>query len=227
VDMYKEASEKKMQHVYEHPRPMVTVDAVVFGIDADMLRVLLIQRKHEPYTGKWALPGGFVEMDETLDAAVMRELAEETGLTNVRLEQFHTFGAPDRDPRGRTISVAFVALIDLKRRAVKAADDAEAVEWYTVDDLPELAFDHRDIILRARDTMKTHMRYSGVGAQALEQPFTLSDLRRLHEAILGTELNPGAFQREILGLAVLDPAEVDGPGGVRLYRFNPARVAPL
>lgn len=225
--MYKEVSETKNQHVYDHPRPMVTVDAVVFGVDNDMLRVLLIQRKRDPYLGRWALPGGFVEMNETLDAAVVRELAEETGVTDLRLQQFHTFGEPNRDPRGRTITVAHVALIDLKRHAIQPADDAEAVEWFSIDDLPELAFDHRDIIERARDVMKNHMLYSGVGAQALEQPFTLSDLQRLHEAILGRELNPGTFQREVLGLAILDPVEKDGPGGVRLYRFNPARVAPL
>lgn len=134
------------QYVYAYPRPMVTVDAVVFTIRDGKRHVLLIERKHEPFAGSWALPGGFVEMDETLDAAVARELEEETGLKGVALEQFHTFGDPGRDPRGRSISVAYAGEVDWRRAALRAADDAASVRWFPLGALPPLAFDHRAII---------------------------------------------------------------------------------
>ncbi len=132
--------------VYAYPRPMLTVDAVVFTQKEGRRHVLLIERKHEPYAGQWALPGGFVEMEETLSHAAARELEEETGLSNVPLSQFHTFGDPGRDPRGRSITVAYLGEADWRACAPKAADDAAAVQWFPLDALPPLAFDHQDIV---------------------------------------------------------------------------------
>lgn len=150
----------KRKYIYSHPRPMVTVDLVVLVAERSGRRVLLIRRRHRPFEGRWALPGGFVEMNESLDEAARRELAEETGLvlpnpaargrrerTRVRMEQLHTFGRPDRDPRGRTITVAYLILIPKGRiPATTAGDDAAETAWFSCRRLPRLAFDHDEII---------------------------------------------------------------------------------
>ena len=136
-----------MPYSYKYPRPALTVDALVFSSEG---KVLLIQRKNPPFQGLWALPGGFVDMDETPEQAVVRELKEETGLTGISFKQFHTYGALDRDPRHRTISIVFVGKI-IKSIDYKplGSDDATAAEWFNLDQLPELAFDHHQIILDA------------------------------------------------------------------------------
>jgi 8-oxo-dGTP diphosphatase len=138
---------KKRKYTYEYPRPMVTVDVAVFACVEGQAKLLLVQRKHEPYRGSWALPGGFVEIDEDLPEAAARELAEETGLKDVSLEQLRTFGKPGRDPRGRTITVVYfgIAPQDQQQR-VKAADDAADVRWFDIDHLPSMAFDHDEIV---------------------------------------------------------------------------------
>lgn len=130
---------------YPYPRPMVTVDAVVFAVDGRLARVLLIQRGKAPFAGSWALPGGYVEEAEGIEAAAARELAEETGLTGLTLHQFHTYGAPGRDPRGRTLSVAHVATV-ASAPVVSGGSDARAARWFELDGLPPLAFDHGVII---------------------------------------------------------------------------------
>ena len=132
---------------YEYPRPMLTVDVVAVTKQAEQLYILLIQRNQEPYQGSWALPGGFVEMDESLETAAARELAEETGLEGVALEQLHAFGDPKRDPRGRVISVAYYAFIPAgKSLSLQGGSDAKQAHWFPITELPELAFDHRKII---------------------------------------------------------------------------------
>ncbi|HNR31844.1 MAG TPA: NUDIX hydrolase [Candidatus Hydrogenedentes bacterium] len=136
----------RSQFVYPYPRPMVTVDAVVFTVRDGRREVLLIERKHAPFAGSWAFPGGFVEMDETLDAAAARELDEETGLTGIPLRQFHAFGDPGRDPRGRSIAVAYVGEADWRKVSPQAADDARAARWFPADAPPPLAFDHARIL---------------------------------------------------------------------------------
>lgn len=136
-------------YCYPYPRPMVTVDAVVFSHVNGMRQVLLIERKHDPWAGCWALPGGFLEMGESLEGAVARELAEETGLYGVKLVQFHTFGAVDRDPRGRVITVAYTGVVAHPPEGLRAADDAAAVRWWPVDLLPVLAADHEAIVRQA------------------------------------------------------------------------------
>lgn len=136
-------------YTYDYPRPMVTVDATVFSEEAGVWRVLLVRRGREPFAGCWALPGGFVEMDEALRAAALRELAEETGVTGVPLAQFHTYGDPGRDPRGRSISVVYAGLAEAGGSAPRGGDDAADARWFPVDALPVLAFDHGVIVRHA------------------------------------------------------------------------------
>jgi 8-oxo-dGTP diphosphatase len=135
----------KLRYCYEYPRPSLTVDIVVLSKDADP-DVLLVRRKHEPFAGCWALPGGFVDMEETLEAAARREPAEETEVQAEELVQVHTFGDPGRDPRGRTISVVYLTILDRTRIKPRAADDAAEVGWHPLGRLPELAFDHAQIL---------------------------------------------------------------------------------
>jgi 8-oxo-dGTP diphosphatase len=147
-----------MAFTYDHPRPSVTVDTVIFWQQPRQTKVLLIKRSSDPYKDKWAFPGGFIEMDETLEASALRELEEETGLTNIKLEQLGAYGDPDRDPRGRVISVAFMGVISGSEPKAKAASDAAEAEWMDVEELPALAFDHDKIMkaalgrLRSRNT---------------------------------------------------------------------------
>jgi 8-oxo-dGTP diphosphatase len=144
---------RKKAFCYEYPRPAVTVDTIIVTRDARPL-VLLIRRKHAPFAGMWAIPGGFVDMDESLEDAARRELLEETGVRVARLEQLHAFGDPARDPRGRTISVAYLARVSAAREKPRAADDAKEAAWHPLDQLPELAFDHRMILRMARQRLR-------------------------------------------------------------------------
>lgn len=148
-------------YVYKWPRPMVTADAAVFAFFDGKPRLLLIQRKRDPYQGRWALPGGFVEIDEDLPAAVARELAEETGLQGVALEQLRAFGRPGRDPRGRTITVAYFGIAETGWDRVQAADDAEHVRWCDIENLPPMAFDHDEIVGYAIERLKQTPAYWG------------------------------------------------------------------
>ncbi len=135
-----------MPYSYDHPRPALTVDAIVFRRINESFEVLLIHRKYDPFQGMWALPGGFVDMDETCEQAIERELEEETSLRLKGLKQLHTFSALDRDPRGRTVSVIFYGIVDAACSDVSGGDDAEQAKWFQVNKLPELAFDHLEAI---------------------------------------------------------------------------------
>ena len=146
------SSRSKNKYCYEYPRPAVTVDIVIVT-HAVKPKVLLIRRKHEPFAGMWAIPGGFVDMDEPLEAAARRELREETGVEAEHLEQLHTFGDPGRDPRGRTISVVYLAEVDGKKVNPQAADDAAEVGWHDLSNLPPLAFDHDKILACAQQQL--------------------------------------------------------------------------
>ncbi len=213
-----------MPHTYEHPHPAVTVDGVVFGYDDADLKVLLIQRDLAPYRGKWALPGGFVDIDEDLEAAVRRELEEETGLTELYLEQLYTFGAPKRDPRERVISVAYYALVKLVDHAVRAASDARNVAWFPVADLPALAFDHEEILETALTRLKGKIRYEPIGFELLPDKFPLSELQRLYETILEQPLDKRNFRKKLLGMGLLaDTGAIQqdvAHRAARLYRFD-------
>jgi 8-oxo-dGTP diphosphatase len=146
---------KKGKYIYDWPRPMVTVDAVVFTFSGDKVKVLLINRRDEPFKGKWAVPGGFVDMDEELENAIARELAEETGLTGVQFEQMRTFGTVGRDPRGRVITIAFMGIATKGQDKIKAGDDAAKAQWFDIEKLPEdLAFDHSEMISLAIEELK-------------------------------------------------------------------------
>src|SRR5881296_3787984 len=188
-----------MPYTYKYPRPALTVDCVVFGFDEGELKILLIARGLEPFKGRWALPGGFVRVDETLDAAARRELQEEAGLTNVFLAQLYTFGAVDRDPRERVVSVAYYALVKLSEHEAKAATDAANARWFPVSKVPRLAFDHGEILSMALARLKGKVRYQPIGFELLPPKFTLSQLQHLYEAILETPLDKRNFRKKIIG----------------------------
>src|SRR3954452_18142351 len=156
-----------MSYTYQYPRAALTVDCVFFGFYEGELRVLLIQRALEPFKGKWALPGGFVRLDETLEDAARRELAEEAGLNDVFLEQLYTFGTVDRDPRERVVSVAYYALVKLAAHATKAATDAADAQWFPISKVPKLAFDHAEILATAFARLKGKVRYEPIGFELL------------------------------------------------------------
>lgn len=211
-------------YTYEYPRPMVTVDTVIFTIQENDLKVLLVKRGVEPFKGSWAIPGGFVNMDESLEDAARRELYEETNVQDVYLEQLYTFGAPDRDPRGRVISVAYFALISAAHRELAARTDSAEVAWFSVYHLPALAFDHADIIEYALQRLRFKLDYTSVGFQLLPKKFTLTELQRIYEIILHKQLDKRNFRKKILGLGILEPLEetkMEGPHRpAKLYSFH-------
>jgi 8-oxo-dGTP diphosphatase len=202
----------------------VTVDCVVLGLDEDDLKILLIQRQLEPFQHRWALPGGFVRIDESLDDAARRELAEETGISRMYLEQLYTFGAVDRDPRGRVVTVAYYALTNLSEHAISAASDAENVAWFPIHDVPTLAFDHQVILDTALERLRGKVRYAPVGFELLPRRFTLTQLQRLYERILERDLDKRNFRKKILSMGLLvetDEIEQDvAHRAARLYRFD-------
>ena len=214
-----------MAYTYDYPRPALTVDCVVFGFEADAaLRVLLIQRKLPPYEGHWALPGGFVRVDESVDAAAVRELQEETGIAEVFLEQLYTFGAVERDPRGRIVSVAYYALINLQEHPVQAATDASDAQWFELSALPELGFDHQEILNRAIARLRAKIRYEPIGFELLPKRFTLSQLQRLYEQVLGRSLDKRNFRKRLLKMSLLiDTGEKEkgvSHRAAQLYQFD-------
>lgn len=209
---------------YDYPRPMVTVDTVIFTILEDDLKVLLVKRGVEPFKGMWAIPGGFVNPEESLEDAARRELYEETNVKDLYLEQLYTFGAPDRDPRGRVISVAYFALISAEKRELVARTDSSDVSWFSVYDLPPVAFDHADIIEYALRRLRYKLDYTSVGFQLLPMKFTLTELQRIYEIILQKQLDKRNFRKKILSLGILEPLEetkMEGPHRpAKLYAFH-------
>jgi 8-oxo-dGTP diphosphatase len=211
-------------YTYRYPRAGLAVDCVVFGFDESELKVLLIQRGLDPFKGRWAFPGGFVEIDETLDQAARRELEEETGLKNVFLEQLYTFSALGRDPRDRVVSVAHYALVKLSEHQAKAATDAADAEWFPVSRTPPLAFDHREILAAALTRLKGKVRYQPIGFELLPEKFTLSQLQHLYQAVLGTSLDKRNFRKKVLGFGLLVPLKETLMAGrhrpAQLFRFD-------
>jgi len=220
-----------MPFTYEYPRAALTVDCVVFGFDEGELKVLLIRRDLAPFKGKWALPGGFVNLDETLEQAALRELREETGVNDVYLEQLYTFGDVHRDPRERIVSVAYYALVALGRHTLQASTDAADAAWFCVSELPSLAFDHHKIVATAIQRLKGKVRYQPIGFELLPERFTLSQLQHLYEAILERPLDKRNFRKKILGMDLLvetDEIEQDvAHRAARLYRFDEAKYRRL
>jgi 8-oxo-dGTP diphosphatase len=188
----------------QYETPLVTVDIVVFTIQQHHLRVLLIQRKQPPYDHMWAIPGGFIREGETLQEAAGRRLWEETNVSNIYLEQLHAFGRPDRDPRARVITVAYSALVSEDRLRPEARANAEDVRWFDVTQLPELAFDHGDIVQTALQRLKDRLENSPIAFQLLPPKFTLTELQRVYELILGRMLDKRNFRKKILGTNLLE-----------------------
>jgi 8-oxo-dGTP diphosphatase len=220
-----------MTYCYDHPRPALTVDCVVFGFDEGDLKIMLIQRDAGPFEGKWALPGGFVQVDETPERAALRELEEETGVANVFLEQLYTFGDLNRDPRERVVSIAYYALVKLGNYRLKAATDARQAAWFCVADAPSLAFDHNRILDTALKRLQGKVRYEPIGFELLPKKFTLSHLQHLYEAILEREFDKRNFRKKILGmdlLVELEEIEQDvAHRAARLYSFNEKKYQQL
>lgn len=183
--------------------PKVTVDIVIFTVRSGKLYTLLVRRKNQPYRNSWALPGGFWEKNETLDAAAMRELSEETGVRRLLYsEQLYTFGDPGRDPRGDVVTVAYFALTSAPQ-AVAAGSDAKAVQWWPTDGLPKLAFDHKKIIDRAMRRLRAKIEYTNVAWSLLPAKFTLTDLQRVYELIWGKAADKRNFRKKMLSLGLL------------------------
>jgi len=220
-----------MPRTYQYPRPALTVDCVVFGFDRGELKILLIRRQLQPFKGCWALPGGFVRVDETLDKAARRELHEEAGLDNVFLEQLYTFGAIKRDPRERVVSVAYYALVKLAGVEARAATDATDARWFPVSRVPKLAFDHSEIVATGLARLRGKLRYQPIGFELLSARFTLSQLQHLYEAVLGVALDKRNFRKKLLGFDLLVPLKETRMEGAhrpaQLYRFDVNRYERL
>lgn len=217
----------KRRYTYDYPKADNTVDAVVFGIDKERpeLRVLLVRRGGAPFEKMYALPGGFIRMSETLEAAVRRELKEETGCTPSYLEQLYTFGAPRRDPRSRVISVAYLALVRMDDHMVSAASDALAVAWLKVAELPKLAFDHDQIIDTALRRLQSKVRYTPVGFDLLPKEFLLSEVHRLYEIVTARKLDLSNFRKRMLATGVIlatGSSRATGGKQAALYRVDQA-----
>ena len=169
-----------MAYTYKYARPALTVDCVVFGLDEEDLKILLIQRGLEPFKDRWALPGGFVTVGEDIENAARRELKEETGLDNIYLEQLYTFGKPDRDPQEHVVTVAYYALVNLLDHKVKASTDANDAAWFCIDDIPALAFDHEIILQTAHERLRGKIRYQPIGFELLPEKFPLRMLQDMY-----------------------------------------------
>jgi 8-oxo-dGTP diphosphatase len=212
-------------------RPAVTADVVIFSLRAADLKVLLVRRAVPPFKGRWAIPGGFVNPGESVDQAAQRELEEESGVRDVYLEQLYTFGAPRRDPRGRVITVAYIALV-ADDVAPRAGDDASEAAWHSVYDLPDLAFDHAEIVKYALRRLRYKLEYTSVGFELLPNEFTLTELQTAYEIVLGEKLDKRNFRRRILEASVLSGTSKHRQEGgqgrpARLYRYKKNAVTEV
>jgi len=199
----KEEEKARMYH-YKYPHPAVTTDCAVFGFDGKDLHILLIERGLEPFKGSWALPGGFLNIDESAEEGARRELREETGVKDIFLEQFHTFTEVHRDPRERVISIAYYALIRKSDYQVIAGDDAAKAAWFLVDELPPLAFDHYDVITKAKEHLRLRLATKPIAFRLLDKKFKMSELQRLYERINGTSYDRRNFAKKMVATGFLN-----------------------
>lgn len=213
-------------YTYEYPRPALTTDCVIFGFNGQQLHVLLIERGQAPFKGDWALPGGFLKENETVEECAKRELEEETGLKEgFYLEQFHVFSRRDRDPREHVVTVAFLALVRMSDYNLVASTDAADVSWWDVEALPTLAFDHRDIVKEARQHLKDMLQIKPLVFNLLNEKFRMSELQRLYELINGTSYDRRNFQRKIRTSEFLTEEGIDAeaqslPRPAMLFSFD-------
>lgn len=230
-DIKEVESESHHYDASKYERPSVTVDVLMMSLRQRDLQMLLIKRRAWPFEGMWAIPGGFVMMNESLEAAAKRELQEETGVQDVYLEQLYTFGDPERDPRTRVITVVYFALLDSERLQVRAASDATDVGWFSVYDLPPLAFDHQMIVEYALNRLRNKLDYTTIAFNLLPEQFTLRELQRVHEIILHKKLDKRNFRKKILSTNILEDTGEKKMEGThrpaRLYRFNPEAESKL
>jgi len=218
-----------MPFTYRYPHPAVTTDIVIFTIRQDELKILLIKRALPPHRNQWALPGGFIKLEESLEEGAKRELQEETGVTGVYLEQLYTFGRPNRDPRERVITVAYYALIPSDELEPKAASDAENVSWFGLKELPDLAFDHKRILKMAHERLVAKLDYSTIAFQLMPTQFTLSELQQVYEVILREQIDKRNFRKRILSLNLIKETGKERKAGAhrpaKLYSAkNPKRI---
>ena len=219
----------KGTYTYDYPRPAVTTDCVIFGYDGKELKVLLIERGIEPFKGRWAFPGGFLNMDEDALAGARRELKEETGLEDAFIEQFHTFSEPGRDPRGRVITIAHYALVKIQE--VEGGDDAAQARWFPIGEVPPLAFDHDRILRMAMSRLKEKIHFEPVGFELLPDVFTMPQLQNLYEAILEVHFDRRNFASKMLKLGILEDTGARPAGASSRipvsYRFNKEKYNEL
>lgn len=208
-----------------YERPSVTVDVVIFTLIERELNVLLVRRRRWPHEGMWAIPGGFVQMDESLETAARRELEEETGVRDIYLEQLYTFGEPKRDPRTRVISVAYIALVRADKQKLRASEETIDVGWYPVRRLPgQLAFDHDSILATALGRLRSKLEYTTLAFELLPEVFSIMELKEVYEQILDDgKIDKGNFYRKIKDANVLEDTGMRREGRGRptsLYRFR-------
>jgi 8-oxo-dGTP diphosphatase len=223
--------ENNQKYTYDYPRPALTTDCVIFGFDETDLKVLLIQRGIEPFKGRWALPGGFVQMDETTEEGAKRELFEETGLKDIFIEQLYTFSDVERDPRGRVVSVTYFALVSLEDNHPEAGDDAKKAEWFSIHEIPSLAFDHEKILRVAFYRLKGKIRYQPIGFELLPEKFTFTDLQHLYEIILETSIDRRNFRKKMLKMNLLIELDEKQTGvahkAATYYKFDKVKYQQL
>lgn len=195
----------EQKYTYEYPRPAVTTDCVVFGFDGHELKILLIERGIEPYKGCWAFPGGFLNIDETAEQGALRELKEETGLNLHYIKQVGAFSEVNRDPRTRVITIAFYALA--RKADVRGGDDAAKAQWFAINDVPHLAFDHDYILRKSMQKLREDIHFEPIGFGLLDKEFTMPELQRLYEAILGIRFDRRNFHKKMLQTGILQEVE--------------------
>ena len=212
---------EELKYHYKYPHPSVTTDCVVFGYDGLRLNVLLIERGADPFKGHWAFPGGFLNIDESAQQGAKRELFEETGLRDAYIRQFHTFSAVNRDPRERVISIAYYALVRISE--VKGGDDAAKAQWFPLDRVPPLAFDHDMMLRMAIKELRRQIHFEPIGLELLPEKFTMTQLRHLYEAILNKKCNHRHFSTEMLKtglLTQLNETKAANNKATSLYKFD-------
>lgn len=205
----------------------LAVDTIIFGYQKETgVQVLLIKRKYDPFKDNWAIPGGFVEADESLDEAARRELKEETGIDIEYIEQLYTFGEPKRDPRKRVISVAYFSLVKSSEfMRLNASSDAKDAKWFNINEMPDLAFDHKYILEMAISRLRKKIIYEPIGFELLDDKFPFSDLENLYSTLLGRDIDRRNFKKKVMKLGILEElsekAKNTGAGRPgNLYRFN-------